>query len=175
MAQIMKNNAKREISRITVMKNGIEREVSRVTAMINGIEKELLNFAEALFTWKKYKVLWNYEIGEEVGDEIFGKKPKDTFYEDIEIGANGEIIGKHIVNHSNLDDLYGTFKEDSDGSNDWVYVESSLASGNYNGSLIYYDVLVNGEKGNYIEDVTSADENAYPENGIQDGYYYIKQ
>lgn len=29
-------------------------------------------------------------------------------------------------------------------------------------------------KGSYIDDVFSDDENAYPDNGIQDGYWYVK-
>ena len=30
-------------------------------------------------------------------------------------------------------------------------------------------------QGSYIEDVTSSDYNAYPENGVQDGYWYVRQ
>lgn len=30
-------------------------------------------------------------------------------------------------------------------------------------------------QGEYIEDVTSSDYNAYPENGVQDGYWYVRQ
>ena len=38
----------------------------------------------------------------------------------------------------------------------------------------YTRVLAN-QQGSYIEDVTSTDENAYPANGVQDGYWYVKQ
>lgn len=38
-------------------------------------------------------------------------------------------------------------------------------------------VVTEGEKtqGSYIDDVTSSDYNAYPENGVQDGYWYVRQ
>lgn len=39
------------------------------------------------------------------------------------------------------------------------------------------EVITAGEQtcGEYIEDVTSSDYNAYPENGVQDGYWYVRQ
>lgn len=39
------------------------------------------------------------------------------------------------------------------------------------------EVITAGEQtcGEYIEDVTSSDYNAYPDNGVQDGYWYVRQ
>lgn len=48
-------------------------------------------------------------------------------------------------------------------------------------SIEIYETIVTETKnytdaqGEYIEDVTSSDYNAYPENGVQDGYWYVRQ
>ena len=40
--------------------------------------------------------------------------------------------------------------------------------------IYFYMTGVKEVKGSYIYDVASNDPNAYPENGVQDGYWYVK-
>lgn len=57
---------------------------------------------------------------------------------------------------------------DTDSNNgDYVYV----------GKQEVQEVITAGEQtcGEYIEDVTSSNYNAYPDNGVQDGYWYVRQ
>lgn len=85
-----------------------------------------------------------------------------------------------------------TIKTDSDDDDYYVftYIESGEASyskyavyisgfssGHFTGYI--YEVYVKGtsnEKGSYVSEVKSTNENAYPVNGIHtDGYWYVKQ
>lgn len=52
----------------------------------------------------------------------------------------------------------------SDGTMKYLKLVTSI----YNPT--YQDV-----QGEYIEEVTSSDYNAYPDNGVQDGYWYVRQ
>lgn len=51
---------------------------------------------------------------------------------------------------------------------DGIMTRMDLKSPIYNPTYEY-------QQGEYIEDVTSSDYNAYPENGVQDGYWYVRQ
>ena len=61
------------------------------------------------------------------------------------------------------------------------YMEGTLLDGTaYIGISINEKIVTETKKytdaqGEYIEDVTSSDYNAYPENGVQDGYWYVRQ
>lgn len=49
--------------------------------------------------------------------------------------------------------------------------------GSYSGYILSYSAKFEPSSvsaGSYIEDVESEDENAYPDNGVQDGYWYVK-
>lgn len=56
---------------------------------------------------------------------------------------------------------------------DTVYYVSSANSSGFN-YYYYYKREQTNQRGSYIEDVTSTDENAYPTNGVQGGYWYVK-
>ena len=65
----------------------------------------------------------------------------------------------------------------------YVYLNSLSSSGyNSDGTMKYlklvtpiYNPTYRDVQGEYIEEVTSSDINAYPYNGIQDGYWYVMQ
>lgn len=82
-----------------------------------------------------------------------------------------------------------TTSEAYDGASRYTYFSTSAGT---TGTLYYeywwYDGYTSGDiigkrhtlstsqtKGAYIEDVTSTDANAYPNDGIQNGYWYVKQ
>ncbi len=65
------------------------------------------------------------------------------------------------------------------GNIETFHVEIRVYTDN-NGIEIYEKKVVanntySDAQGEYIEDVTSSDYNAYPENGVQDGYWYVRQ
>ena len=66
----------------------------------------------------------------------------------------------------------------------YVYLNNLVSSSDYNsdGTMKHlklvapiYNPTYQDVQGEYIEDVTSSNYNAYPENGVQDGYWYVRQ
>ena len=66
----------------------------------------------------------------------------------------------------------------------YVYLNNLFSSSDYNsdGTMKYlhlvtpiYNPTYQDVQGEYIEEVTSSDYNAYPDNGVQDGYWYVRQ
>ena len=74
---------------------------------------------------------------------------------------------------------YRQYNKNVSGNIETFHVRILVYAGN-NGIEIYEKKVVanntySDAQGEYIEDVTSSDYNAYPENGVQDGYWYVRQ
>lgn len=89
------------------------------------------------------------------------------------------LMKTYVSDLSNYDpSAYPYFSDDGLHPSTMYHVRSKnyAAAGMYDLNL-YSELTITGEesaKGTYISDVASTDPNAYPDNGVQDGYWYVK-
>lgn len=87
----------------------------------------------------------------------------------VGIFANGTA---HDVN----DRAYVTYSTSFDWGSYYNHLIVIGATWNNSARYVYkINTSPTNVRGTYIDDVESDDENAYPDNGIQDGYWYVKQ
>ena len=74
---------------------------------------------------------------------------------------------------------YRQYDKSVSGNIETFHVRIIAATDNYEIAIDEKKVVANNTysdaQGSYIEDVTSSDYNAYPDNGVQDGYWYVRQ
>lgn len=167
--------------------NGVWKQLYKTYTNVDGVWKDAW---ESLFVWKKYNAVgtsvWE-EKTEETTVRMFYSSGTFILYKvktfDASTGKIGvdKSGGAKSVNYTagyntsypyySTDDVYkitgeGTYNQTSTGTRYYEYP-----------ALMYYSERVTTyTQGTYIEDVTSDNETAYPENGIHtDGYWYVKQ
>lgn len=173
---------------------GAWKAICKSYATVNGVWKPIWKADEiVLYTWKKYKVntasettyslvestaityvsstVWNSDMDNYGGETIY----KTMSFDD----ATGNItfsdsIGT-ITSRANMKTLVNTY------GNTYAYVKGYCKFKiDSDDELCRIVMMTNGEttttqsQGNYIEDVISENYNAYPDNGIQDGYWYVR-
>lgn len=138
------------------------------------------------YTWKKYKVVQAYTAkaynkqgfmqGNMLGAAYSNYVPGGSgaqfsfpYAEDYENWAD-KYSSYPYVAIVRYDDYYAEYPKTSDTV---YYAYSADRSGFYYHTV--YKRELTDQRSSYIEDVTSTDENAYPANGVQGGYWYVKQ
>jgi hypothetical protein len=141
-----------------------------------------------IHTWKKYTAIENTIVGTFVDNLEIGRILNIgdiRFWSIIEYADKAIVVDKEIslVNPIEVtatkDKLVGVVEEKymyTGYNSKYIRMtpESEITTNSSSTSATNVYVLSVGDlKDDYIEDVTSEDENAYPENGVKDGYYYV--
>lgn len=186
----------RELSAVPVTVAGVQREQDQMLATIGGVAREI--FA-AGFKWERYALDAQVVIESVTG--VLAATNGDKFYKGrstlgdgalsvytdsdgtklVQVTGNGFITKSVTTSMSSLA---------SSLSELWVTKNGTVVSGSYTTAVetAYYcdgtsttegvgysRIATIGEnKGSLIDIVTDKNETAYPDNGIQDGYWYVK-
>ena len=120
------------------------------------------------YAWEKYEVL-NYEITK---TSLGGTKPTDmayTRYGDYSITDDGHFV------LSGSTPVYGYHYISGQSSNaKSIYVESFTLNGTAYSMWTLSDERIDDTKGRKFGYVVSDGSSDYPEDGVQDGYWYVK-
>lgn len=94
------------------------------------------------------------------------------------------VIYVKITDTTGWDTPRGMYGSEVSLNPNYVYLNNLVSSSDYNsdGTMKHlhlvtpiYNPTYQDVQGEYIEEVTSSDYNAYPDNGVQDGYWYVRQ
>ena len=148
------------------------------------------------YTWKKYTVAQAYTTKATAVNESFDENTGGGWvmysYASSENGlsVNGSKFSMPGRTYpadyaANLYNSYrffvpavysGSYKTEYDTI---YYCDTASGNVDYNTAAIHaskkYTRVLTSQRGSYIEDVTSADESAYPTDGVQNGYWYVRQ
>lgn len=137
------------------------------------------------YTWKKYNTVENVTYEEKTESGLLftiGYTGTTTLYSTKSFNTEtGEftLSGSKSVNASGISANYKSYpyrKIDTGVMEIIRLVTSSGGAFKYEYTLHYSEKVISYSQGTYIEDVTSPDASAYPENGRHtDGYWYVKQ
>ena len=134
--------------------------------------------------WKKYNAVSSYALDISSSISYPGSGEPDDIYTGYEITSpttytkTGKKTWKLYDNFTYENAIIGLNSIDYFGSVRHVYEYDSQADE----ETEYWDIVAHKilgvkttySQGTYIEDVESDNENAYPTNGYQDGYWYVK-
>lgn len=173
---------------------GIGGRARKVVAGYVGVNGKARKFWPGVFSWNQYKV--NYV--ESMTDEIDGTRTfnfQSDVWADDSIKWNEDEQTYQLRNPSlimSLSQMQSGYRRYVQGGNYFLFGYSSVSvhtsywyavgrvyfNGNENeesftmeGHAQYFERI--GTQGEFIGIVESEDENAYPSNGIQDGYWYV--
>lgn len=168
---------------------GSVKEKDGIYAGVNGSLRRIFS----RYRWKRYAVITNtveYIKRGATGKTYAGWKDRIWLYSEVEI-QNGKIVGKGD------DEIFYLHDGDSfpyrKNGIDYKYEESSSGAYENFGTIRLrypnsdndYDIVFDYYKlsvatreeysqGSFIDEVSSDDASAFPENGVQDGYWYVK-
>lgn len=131
---------------------------------------------QKLYKWRVYKVnsvsIYKYKLASRQSNNSFADSLLEV-YKDISINEDTGII--NLTNRIVLRE-YGTYG--------YIRMYGCIYYGFYNANgPEYIDVMkefyatqyiarVNKEKGNFLKEISAANKNEYPSNGIKGGYWY---
>lgn len=144
-------------------------------------------------TWKKYTAIENTIVATFIEDEMIGFMSRygtnngvwsTVEYADKAISVNGKISLENPTKVSaTKENLAGVIEGKciySSYSKKYLKIPPEAILTSYTGTgssstsvSEAYELSVGNLKDDYVEDVTSEDENAYPMDGVQNGYYYV--
>ena len=162
-----------DMSDATATKNNIQEGKTAYISTGELVTGTLINTGKGAYLWKKYsgKV---YEITK---TKIGTTKPSDcsgSAKRSYDITDDGcfELSGT-----SYLGGYYYITGQSTDAKS--IYRESwSPSTSGGNGTTTYYLWTISGEytegKGGFLGYISSSSDSTYPDNGMKDGYYYIK-
>lgn len=142
------------------------------------------------YTWKKYNVVNQYESTSESASAFSGIHSSIKVASSYDLNSSTgvySLINPQTKNiSSSKDEIISTYPYSfltgagTQYEGDVLHkLESYTASESAVGGVVWngrnYGVHLVQHQGTYIEDVTSTNPSAYPDNGIQDGYWYVKQ
>ena len=147
----------RELSAVPVTVAGVQREQDQMLATIGGVAREIFSSAS---TWEKYTVVKTLQTTGSLTysslSSVESTTVKKLSSNDPESATTSITMGELAAG-----DYYiraGTY-----------YYVNSVKSGN----IYHYKCNVVSSKGEYLGSVT-ASAGTYPDNGVQDGYWYVK-
>ena len=162
-----------DMSDATATKNNIQEGKTAYISTGELVTGTLINTGKGAYLWKKYsgKV---YEITK---TKIGTTKPSD---------CSGSAKGSYDITDDGCFELSGTSYlggyyyitgQSTDAKS--IYRESwSPSTSGGNGTTTYYLWTISGEytegKGGFLGYISSTSDSTYPDNGMKDGYYYIK-
>ena len=162
-----------DMSDATATKNNIQEGKTAYISTGELVTGTLINTGKGAYLWKKYsgKV---YEITK---TKIGTTKPSD---------CSGSRKGSYDITDDGCFELSGTSYlggyyyitgQSTDAKS--IYRESwSPSTSGGNGTTTYYLWTISGEytegKGGFLGYISSTSDSTYPDNGMKDGYYYIK-
>ena len=162
-----------DMSDATATKNNIQEGKTAYISTGELVTGTLINTGKGAYLWKKYsgKV---YEITK---TKIGTTKPSD---------CSGSRKGSYDITEDGCCELSGTSYlggyyyitgQSTDAKS--IYRESwSPSTSGGNGTTTYYLWTISGEytegKGGFLGYISSTSDSTYPDNGMKDGYYYIK-
>lgn len=185
----------KEIKNAYIGINNLARKIKKAYIGVNGVAKQ---FYSSGFVWKKYNVrytpvykyFYEYVSLETPINRSFSYNQTLYLFSPIGLGNESEAKYESEISFIQTTSLNATnysgyiFVESRTLPNQAYAIESySLNNNTQTVNLSSYgyrqkrQVLGHNETsiGAYISDVKSDDPNAYPENGIKDGYWYVKQ
>lgn len=155
------DGVQRELTSFPAMVDGVQRDLESLTATIGGVSREI--FSSVKYTWEKYSCVDAFIItGEETtlaGSGVYSVKiyngtTPNSGTTDSKFSA--VQIGNYIIYR------------------DVTYLVTNISKLYSNYQLYVVPVTVGLSMGDYIETVTSKSADAYPDNGEQNGYWYVK-
>lgn len=168
--------------------NGVWKPLYKTYTNVGGAWKDAW---ESLFVWKKYKctetVTYEMKTDKNASKLSFYSYAYVTLYKTYTYNssdgtftvptASNQIATARGSEIGSLRYSYPYYKDSG------TEISEITSSGNYynnyysySRTLYYSEKVTSYSQGTYIEDVTSDNETAYPENGRHtDGYWYVKQ
>ena len=153
----------RELSAVPVTVDGVQRELELVNAAVAGVQREVFS---ALSRWEKHAVrhyfgAYSSSGGTSIYDDETCERYLSSYQESGTVTVSGADIKKgQYVNFEGADWYVSRpYNENNSPVWGWLYPITSYTTA--------ADPTV-------IEVVQSSDASAYPENGEQDGYWYVK-
>jgi len=142
------------------------------------------------YTWKKYNVVNQYESTSESASDFYGANSTIKVASSYSLNSSTgkysltNAVAKRI--NTNKDTIVSSYPysfltslDTQSGSEPMYRLDSYQTnssapdSTSWNGRM--YDVHLVQHQGTYIEDVTSTNRSAYPDNGISGDYWYVFQ
>ena len=181
----------RKIKKGYIGVNGIAKKIKKAYVGDESGRARLCYTAAAV--WKKYEAVSNTRYEQSVASNVSGINSNVGTYEKWYYSASGFTFSETTGNYSlkSASSLQGTAIPVA-AANDYfknAYVIMDSSSGKtmyynctkYNNAILTFAKKYTAEetvfysRGQYIEDVENDNETAYPDDGYQDGYWYVKQ
>lgn len=182
------NGAVKKIIRWPIGHAGVVKELDGIYAGVDGSSRRIFG----RYRWQRYAVITNTVEYIERGTVGHHKKEEGDalwLFTDAEI-KNGEIVASGEDESFNiyggdtfpLIDKYGTrytYGIFSTGVKEYFgMIRFTYPDNTTDITCDYYNLFVatseEYSQGNFIDEVSSDNENAFPKNGVQDGYWYVK-
>lgn len=156
--------------------------ISGNTLLISNITANktcVITFAETQYTWEKYSVVqvtdWtSCEATDWIDEGVYCERDGcdyEEFYEDyfIEDGLFYETGDTIVLGYFNSGDE-GYLTDGDDGICLYEVVGSTIE---YSCTSSYTCEVIDETKGDYLGTISNTNRNAYPDNGVQDNYWYV--
>lgn len=155
-------------------------EINDILSQGNAISKIMMGGGivwQKLYKWKVYKVDYIYEYRYRLNrysDNRLNGGFVSTLYEDIKFDElTGEVTGVSRVNYYEYDQYYNkTLYYVGDTSMYEGYYGSGGYFSTHRLSVSKYIYTTTKSKGNYLKEISAANKNEYPSNGIKGDYWY---
>ena len=177
------NGAVKKVVQWPIGYAGSVKEIDGIYAGVNGSSRRIFG----RYRWQRYSILTNtieYIERGAVGHLYKEENDRLWLYPEIEI-QNGEVVAKGD------DEIFYLYEGDSfpfrengidykysDGCEFFGTIRYTYSDNTTDITCDYYNLLVatreEYSRGSFIDEISSDDVNAFPENGVQDGYWYVK-
>lgn len=193
----------RQLIRLEEVKNGVKVGLTDLAAVIKGVKREIVDNVlyrwgrysaishsnYVLFVPSLEEPLeeidgMDYDDIEEdygeadehwVNDEIGGNYK--AWYKTISIDGSGNIVGGTSASCNNAKYV----REGAGGEYTWYYIADTENLGSYmgyiSGDMYVFEIeakeIITYSQGDFIENVTTSDQTAFPEIGEKDGFWYV--
>lgn len=161
------DGVRKEIKFLYAGVDGTARQLTSFLAGIDGVRKELLSKPTTLYYWKKYNAVATTTT-ENTG------RAKYNYIITGDIASGNEEEDNQIV-YLTQDEFYAWTSDNGEFGETYVFIESGVDSE----KLIFVEwetttTTTYSQGTTHIECVYDTNSNAFPENGYQDGNWYVK-